>query len=101
MNEESVMEESNVSPSGSGRGTSANCASSGTERRFAAVERDVAVIGSNYATKEDLAKLESRVQDRLSRIDNNLAEVQNRLIRWYFATSVGLTAVVFSAARFL
>jgi len=102
MNEESVMEEStNVPAPGSGRSASAGCASSGTERRFAAVERDVAVIGSNYATKEDLAKLESRVQDRLSRIDNNLAEVQNRLIRWYFATSVGLTAVVFSAARFL
>ncbi|QGZ40856.1 hypothetical protein IP92_03851 [Pseudoduganella flava] len=73
----------------------------GNERRLAAVERDVAVIRSNYATKEDLVKLESKVQDRLSRLDNNLSEMENRLIRWFFATTVSLAAVAFSAGKFL
>lgn len=102
MNEEPVMEESpNTSQSGSSRNAGANCASSGSERRFAAVERDVAVIGSNYATKEDLVKLESRVQDRLSRIENGMSAIENRLIRWYFGTSVALVALVFSIAKLI
>ena len=73
----------------------------GTERRLAAVERDVAVIGSNYATKEDLVKLESRVQDRLSRIENVMAGMENRLVRWFFGTSVGLAALAFSFGKYL
>jgi hypothetical protein len=72
----------------------------GNERRLAAVERDVAVIRSNYATKEDLVKLESKVQDRLSRLDNNLSEMENRLVRWFFATSLTLAGAAFGAARF-
>lgn len=75
------------------------------ERRLAAVGCDVAVIRSNYATKEDLAKLESRVistmQDRLGRLDGTLAEVENRLIRWFFATSVSLATIAFTAGKFL
>ncbi len=73
----------------------------GIERRLAAVERDVAVILSNYATKEDLVKLESKVQDRLSRLDNSLSEMKNRVIRWFFATTVSLAAVAFTAGKFL
>lgn len=73
----------------------------GAERRLAAIERDVAVVVSNYATKEDLVKLESKVQDRLSRLDNNLSEMENRLIRWFFATTVSMAAIAFSAGKFL
>lgn len=75
--------------------------SNGRERRLPAVERDVAVIGSNYATKEDLVKLESRVQDRLSRIENGMGTMENRLIRWYFGTSVGLVGVAFAFGKYL
>ena len=93
---EPVMEEAgNVSQSTVQRNASANCTSNGSERRFAAVERDVAVIGSNYATKEDLVKFESRVQDRLSRIESGMAGIENRLVCWYFGTSVALVALVF------
>jgi len=102
MNEEPVMEESpNATQSGAGRNASANCASNGSERRFAAVERDVAVIGSNYATKEDIVKLEARVQDRLSRIESGMSAIENRLVRWYFGTSVALVALVFSIGRLM
>lgn len=106
MNEEPVMEESanaprSGSPRNAARDAPTNCASNGSERRFAAVERDVAVIGSNYATKEDLVKLESRVQDRLSRIENVMSTMENRLIRWYFGTSVALVALVFSIGKLL
>ena len=94
MNEETVMEENPSAPHCGG-------SAGGNERRFAAVERDVAVIGSNYATKEDLVKLESRVQDRLSRIENTMSLTENRLIRWYFGTSVGLVALVFSIGKLM
>ena len=92
MNEDCAMEDDTQKVARHGNGN---------ERRLAAVERDVAVIRSNYATKEDLVKLESKVQDRLSRLDNNLSEMENRLIRWFFATTVSLAAVAFSAGKFL
>jgi len=105
MTQDPVMDDSanatQGSQSGAGRNASANCASNGSERRFAAVERDVAVIGSNYATKEDLVKLESRVQDRLSRIESGMAGIENRLVRWYFGTSVALVALVFSIGKLM
>jgi hypothetical protein len=94
MNGETVMEESS---NDAHRGAAPN----GYERRLAAVERDVAVIGSNYATKEDLVKLESRVQDRFARVESMVSGVENRLIRWYFGTSVALVALVFSIGKLM
>jgi hypothetical protein len=44
---------------------------------------------------------ESRVQDRLSRIENGMPGIENRLIRWYFGTSVALVALVFSIAKLI
>lgn len=60
------------------------------ERRLGSLETDVAVIRSNYATKEDLARLETR-----------MAAVEGRLIRWFFATATGLSMVAFAAGRYL
>ncbi|UGQ46781.1 hypothetical protein [Massilia endophytica] len=53
------------------------------ERRLAALEKDVAIILSNYATREDLARLESK------------------LIRWFFATATALALAAFTAGKYL
>ncbi|MGB9992198.1 hypothetical protein [Pseudoduganella rhizocola] len=53
---------------------------SSMERRIAALETDVAVIRSNYATKEDIGALEMR------------------LVKWFVATAAAMSLVSFSAA---
>jgi hypothetical protein len=73
----------------------------GTERRFAAIERDVAVFVSNYCTKEDLVRVELKVLDRFGRLDATMAEMESRMVRWFFATTVSLAAVAFTAGKFL
>jgi hypothetical protein len=73
----------------------------GNERRLAAVERDVAVIRSNYATREDVVRFESKVQDRLSSIASHVNEMENRLVRWIFGTFVALAAIAFTAGKFM
>jgi predicted fused transcriptional regulator/phosphomethylpyrimidine kinase len=50
------------------------------ERRIGTLETDVAVIRSNYATKQDLAALEMR------------------LVKWFVATAAAMSLVSFSAA---
>ncbi|HEX8611441.1 MAG TPA: hypothetical protein VF800_09160 [Telluria sp.] len=51
--------------------------------RLVDVERDVAVIRSNYATKEDLAALEARI------------------LKWFVGTAITLAGVAFAAAKFI
>jgi len=60
------------------------------ERRLGSLETDVAVIRSNYATKEDLARLETR-----------MTALESRLIRWFFASATGLSVAAFAAGRYL
>jgi hypothetical protein len=73
----------------------------GTERRFAAIERDVAVIASNYCTKEDLVKVEMKMLDRFGRLYATLAEMESRVVRWVFASVVSVAAVCFTAGKLL
>lgn len=62
--------------------------------RVHAVETDVAVIKSNYATREDIAKTHEAI-----------AKLEARLIKWFVGTAVTLSAVVgtiaFTAAKFV
>jgi predicted fused transcriptional regulator/phosphomethylpyrimidine kinase len=51
--------------------------------RLSALEIDLAVVKSNYATKEDLAKMEGT------------------LLKWFIGTAVAIAGVAFAAARFI
>lgn len=58
--------------------------------RLSVLEADVAVIKSNYATKEDIAKL-----------DTKIVKMENILLKWFIGTAIALTAAVFAIARYL
>ena len=54
-----------------------------TLERMSALEVDLAVGKSNYATKEDLAKMEGT------------------LLKWFIGTAVAISGIAFAAARFI
>ena len=54
-----------------------------TLERLSALEVDLAVVKSNYATKEDLAKMEGT------------------LLKWFIGTAVAISGIAFAAARFI
>lgn len=69
--------------------------------RLRAVEIDVAVIKSNYATREDIAKTNISIAETHKLI----AQMESRLIKWFIGTAVTLvslsTSLAFLAARFV
>ena len=58
--------------------------------RISALELDVAVIKSNYATCEDIAK-----------IREDLAKMEGTLLKWFIGTAVTIVGLAFAAAKFI
>ncbi|MYN29890.1 hypothetical protein [Duganella levis] len=75
------------------------------ERRLSAVEINLAVVKSNYATKEDIAKLHETIIAGDHSLELKMAQMETRLIKWFIATAITLAGVsgslAFLAARFI
>ena len=73
--------------------------------RLRVVEIDLAVIKSNYATREDVANLATKTQGSISSLEIRMAQMEARLIKWFIGTAIILSAVVgtiaFTAAKFI
>ena len=59
-----------------------------TLERVTVLEVDLAVIKSNYATKEDFVS-----------VKEDIAKSEKTLLRWFVGTAVTLTGLAFAAAR--
>ena len=99
MSDETMESDAKTHCQSASRHSNAKSEGIGTERRFGAIERDVAVIVSNYCTKEDLIKVEMKMLDRFGRLDATLAELESRVVRWVFASVLSVAAMCFAASR--
>ncbi len=81
-----------------------------TKDDLAALEHNLAVMRSNYATKEDLAAVERDVavirsnyatKADLLALEAKLATFETTIIKWFIGTSVTLTGLAFAAAKLI
>jgi hypothetical protein len=65
--------------------------------RLNAVAVDVAVVKSNYATREDIA----RTHEAIAETRGDIANMESSLLKWFFATTLTLASLAFVAARYI
>ena len=70
-----------------------------TSERLGAIEKDVSVIKSNYATKEDLALLKADMQKSLGDLQKTINDQTWKLIGTVVTLSTLLSGIVFYIAR--
>lgn len=64
-----------------------------TERRLSAIECDVAVIKSNYATKEDIAKVGvqiANVETHVAQVETQVARMEAKLVLLMLGVLTGI-----------
>jgi glutathione S-transferase len=69
--------------------------------RLSAVERDVAVIRSNYVTKADLAEVQATLQASIAALEANMTALEARMLKWFIGTAITLAGLAFAAARWI
>lgn len=97
------------------------------EKDMAAVKTDLAVIRSNYVTKEDLAReigslradmnsengllradmyreigaLRAEMHHEMGLLRSDMAKMEANILKWFIATAVTLATLAFAAGRFI
>ena len=64
------------------------------EKDMAAVKTELAVIRSNYVTREDLAR-------EFGSLRADMAKMETNIIKWFIATAVTIAGLSFAAGRFI
>ncbi|GJJ04774.1 hypothetical protein RugamoR64_53120 [Duganella rhizosphaerae] len=70
-----------------------------TKEDMAQLEARVAVIQSNYVTKEDLAAVDSKLCEKIAALRLDISELENRMVRWSFATILTVSGVVVAVVK--
>ncbi|MES2130193.1 MAG: hypothetical protein V4463_23225 [Pseudomonadota bacterium] len=71
------------------------------EVRVHKLETEVAVIRSNYATKEDIARLELKLAGtdaKVVGIEIKLAQLETKMVKWFITTSVAMSGLMITTA---
>ncbi|MES2075714.1 MAG: hypothetical protein V4462_08875 [Pseudomonadota bacterium] len=71
------------------------------EGRLTAIEADVAVIRSNYATKEDLAKLRNEIFEGRADFHKTIYEQTWKILHFMTGVVVAVVGAVYFIARYV